>query len=161
MLHFIQGIDIIARAIVTPDSITISHGAYLMSKLRTFGVIQHIRSAIFDVSRNVANQLYRDNNTLFVIFHPSILTFETTDAIRALRSRGNRQNDANYRRENKPGYFIGVDNEKLSQREAQQRLGGTGVLTQGALRALMTEYIQGGRQPVSREIREQMVTVRT
>lgn len=160
MLHFIQGIDIIARAIVTPNKITESYGAYLMARLRAFGVIQHIRSAIFDVSNAVANQLYRDNNALFVIFHPSILTFETSDAIRALR-RGNSQNDANYRRENKPGYFIGVDNEKLTQRDATARLGGRTVETQGALRALMTEYIQGGRQPVNGEIQEQMVTVRT
>ena len=161
IVHCIRGIDILARLIVTLPASVYTHGAYLMDQLRNFGVMQHIRSAMFAVSNTrVLNQLYRDNNAVFAVFQETIGTLENVDQIQALR-HGNSQNDANYRRANQPGYFIGDDNRKLNQRAAREILGGNAANTHSALRALMTRYIDGGGRPVSDEIRDQLVTVRT
>ena len=160
IVHCIRGIDILAQLIVTLPARFHTHGAYLMNKLRGFGVIQHIRSAMFNVSNAVANQLYRDNNAVFAVFQETIGTLENVDPIQALR-QGGRQNDVNYRRANQPGYYIGDDNRKLNQRAAREILGGSNNNTSAALRALMTRYVDGGRRPVSDEIQDQLVTVRT
>ena len=160
IVHCVRGIDILAQLIVTLPARFHTHGAYLMDKLRSFGVIQHMRSAMFAVSNAVANQLYRDNNAVFAIFQETIGTLENVDQIQALRY-GNTENDANYRRANQPGYYIGDDSRKLSQKAAREILGGNTANTASALRALMTRYIDGNRRPVSDEIQDQLVTVRT
>lgn len=161
-VHSIIGFDILARTVVTVALTDAhSHGSYLMRELRYYGVIQHLRSAAFGVSTALANLAYTSITSAIVLFHPNIRTFIDSVAIRALRvRRGMENNDRDYRAANKPGYFIGVSNTKLSQKGASRILGGKGAVTKGALRALMTRYIEGGRDPVDEIIRDQLVTVR-
>lgn len=161
-VHSIIGFEILARTVVTVAlTDTHSYGSYLMFHLRRYGVIQHLRSAAFGVSNALANLAYTSITSVIVLFHPNIRTFIDSVAIRALRNRpGLVNNDRDYRAANKPGYFIGVSNTKLSQNGAVRILGGDTRVTKGALRALMTRYIEGGREPVDEIIRDQLVTVR-
>ena len=157
-VHRIFGFDILARTIVSRTARSIaSYGAHLMDVLRNYGVIQHITSAGFGVSCQLLRRVFMNNTASIVIFHPTIRSFDDSIAIRALRYGVNRYNDRDYRAQNKPGFFIGDDNTKLSQ------VGARRILGQGAqwrLMALMRRYIDGGRSPVEEIIQEQLVTVR-
>eukprot|EP00985_Skeletonema_marinoi_P024801 scaffold17585_cov72-Skeletonema_marinoi.AAC.2 len=156
-VHRIIGFDILARTIVTVALTNAhSHGAYLMEQLRRYGVIQHLTSAAFGVSYALANLAFTSITSAIVLYHPEIRTFIDSVAIRALWRRGMENNDRDYRAANQPGYFIGVSNTKLSQRGAIRILGGATSPTSRALRALMTQYIEGGRDPVDEIIRNQL-----